>query len=259
MTTRLSLRALPLWFVLLTLLAPILAAPARAAETPALTVKLWATPSSVQRGDVVSYEMTIENSDAARASRVRVTLPLSGYFTVVKTSFDNRATWVEGLDRSAIIVMFGRLNRSERRTATVYVKIGADAPSGLTIDTTARLRHDDDGGEAVKSNRTTIAIVGAPPAHGTPTGPHASVAPASAPSGARLMFQIGGYFPQEPISTWLNAPDGVRETRLSGRTDDHGDLTLTFATAKLAPGSYSMVIYGATSTATVVVPFTMTP
>jgi hypothetical protein len=73
-----------------------------------------------------------------------------------------------------------------------------------------------------------------------------------------LHFSVRNYFPEEKIFTWLNAPGGVIETKLSGQASEEGAAGLDFNTSRLAPGKYSMVLYGETSKTTLVVPFELT-
>lgn len=236
------------------LAAALLALPtARAAELPDLALRLWTTPTRAARGDIVAYEILIDNIGDVRADRVRVTLPFSPHMRVVRTEFDNRATWISELSADKLTVMFGRLPGGEDRRAKIFFEIGKDAPDGLEVRARATARFEGDGDTKVHSNYTTLTIGG----QEADTQPAATVEPASAPAGTRLTVRVRSFFPDERISTWLNTPDGVRETKLSSSADESGDATLELSTAKLAPGSYSLVVYGESSKTTIVVPFTL--
>ncbi|HWQ14560.1 MAG TPA: hypothetical protein VNL77_17310, partial [Roseiflexaceae bacterium] len=147
----------------ITLLAAAIlgAAPARAADGAVLLrVRLWTTPNHAARGDVVKYEIMVDNAGDARASRVRVTLPFSKHMQVVRAQFDHQATWVSALGEDELTVMFGRLPGGESRRAQIFFTIGQDAPDGLQVRVRATARHERDAGHGEKSNYTTLTIGG---------------------------------------------------------------------------------------------------
>jgi hypothetical protein len=224
------------------LAATLLAQPAaRAAEdAPDLALRLWTTPTRASRGDVVAYEILIDNVGSIRADRVRVTLPFSPHMRVLRTEFDHRATWVSDLSADKLTVMFGRMPGKSDRRAKIFFEIGPDAPDGLEVHVRAVARYEGDRDEKVRSNYTTLTIGG----QEVDARPAATVEPASAPAGTRLTVRVRNYFPDERISTWLNAPDGVRETRLATSADSSGDATMELSTSRLAPGAYTLVVYG---------------
>lgn len=230
------------------------AAPALAAdEQPDLALRLWTTPARAARGDIVSYEILIDNNGKVRADRVRVTLPFSGYMKVVNTEFDHGATWVSDLAADRLTVMFGRLNGGQDRRAKIFFQIGPDAPDGLEVRVRATARYEGDRDERVRSNYTTIIVGG----QDADTTPHVSVEPAAAAQGAALTFQVRNYFPDEQIFTWINAPGGVMRSDLTGEADGTGAATLRLNTKKLQPGAYSLVVFGDSSHIETVVPFTI--
>jgi hypothetical protein len=230
------------------------AAPARAADlTPDLSLRLWTTPTRAARGDVVSYEILLDNNGRVRADRVRVTLPFSDHMKVIRTEFDHRATWVSSLGQDTLTVMFGRLNGGEDRRAKIFFEIGPDAPDGMQLRVRAVARYEGDQDEKVRSNYTTLAVGG----QENDTAPQVTVEPAAAPAGTRLTFHVHNYFPDEKIFTWINAAAGVLESDLAGVAGEDGDTALALNTGKLKPGAYSLVVYGESSTITTVVPFTL--
>lgn len=224
-----------------------------ASDPPDLALRLWTTPTRAARGDIVAYEILIDNVGTVRGDRVRATLPFSPHMRVIRAEFDSEATWVSKLDATEITVMFGRLPGGVDRRAKIFFEIGPDAPDGLEVRVRASARFEGDNGEKVRSNYTTLTIGG----QAVDSQPAATIDPATAPAGARLTVQVRNYFPDERIATWLNTPDGVRETKLTGKADESGDTTMALSTSKLAPGSYTLVVYGESSKITIVVPFTL--
>ncbi|GAB4124530.1 MAG: hypothetical protein Fur005_41470 [Roseiflexaceae bacterium] len=241
-----------LWLAAL-LLASMLAVPVvRADEEPAdIQLKLWPNPSSAARGDIVRYDLTVTNEAAGKASRTRVTLPIPrGQLSFVKVELLEKSTWVMELSEERIVIMFGTLRSGEKREARVFLKVEPTASDGV-IKLRTSARYDEDDGQRIRSNETALTIVGTE----TDTKPAVVVEPAAGPVGTIFRFMVRNYFPEEQIFTWLNTPTGVAETRLNDRATEQGVATLDLESTKLAPGSYSLVVYGATSKITMVVPF----
>src|SRR5690606_15292348 len=164
-------------------------------------------------------------------------------------------TWISKLEDQRLTVMFGRLNRGEGRRAKIFFAIGPHAPDGLQWRVRATGRYEGDRGNRVHSNHTTLTING----EEANTEPQVTVAPDTVQMGGSIVFQVRNYFPKEQIFTWINAPNGdVLESNLAGRTDANGATDLHFSTRKLAPGAYTMVVYGNSSEITTVVPFVVT-
>jgi uncharacterized repeat protein (TIGR01451 family) len=235
------------------LLAVLLgAAPARAeTDTIQIEVRLWTTPARAARGDIVSYEILVDNNGGEGANRVRVTLPFSGHMSVVRTEFDHETTWISEVSQDRLTVMFGRLNGGQDRRAKIFFQIGPDAPDGTQVRVRATARFEKDGGSRVHSNYTTLTIGG----EAASTAPEASVTPAAVARGGNLAFSVRNYFPAEKLFTWINAPGGVLKSDLTGVTDGEGVATLRLDTERLRPGSYSLVILGDSSRIELVVPF----
>jgi hypothetical protein len=91
--------------------------------------------------------------------------------------------------------------------------------------------------------------------------PVTNVQPPAGPAGTQFLFFASGLAANERVGIWLNAPDGrilaasAPELR---RTTAYGDATWTWMAPADAPsGVWRMVIYGQTSTVTLVIPFTI--
>jgi hypothetical protein len=232
--------------------ALLTATPAAAASTT-LNVRLYLTPANAARGDVVAYEILVENTGGARADRVRVRLPFSEHMKVVRTDFSAGTTWISELKEAELTVMFGRVNRGEERRARLFFEIGPNAPDGLQVRVRASGRYEGDDAR-YHSTYVTLTVGGQEDA----PEPQVTVEPSATAPGGRLVFQVRNYFPREQVFTWINAPDGrVLETGLSGQVSAAGETNLSFDTRKLQPGAYTMVVFGKSSEITTVVPFTI--
>jgi hypothetical protein len=97
-----------------------------------------------------------------------------------------------------------------------------------------------------------------PTAGATPT---ATVQPQAGPPGTRFLFFADGFAADEPISIWLNAPNGqviAAEDRALGDSSASGAATWTWTAPADAPlGAWQMVGHGRTSGNEQVIPFTI--
>jgi hypothetical protein len=90
-----------------------------------------------------------------------------------------------------------------------------------------------------------------------------TVQPPAGPPGTRFLFFSNGFGPDEPVSIWLNAPDGriiTAEDRALERTSASGSATWTWTAPADAPlGAWQMVAHGRQSGAEQVISFALAP
>jgi hypothetical protein len=103
-----------------------------------------------------------------------------------------------------------------------------------------------------------IALLLAPAAFAAPS---ATVQPQAGPPGTRFLFFTDGFAADEPISIWLNAPDGrvlAAEDSTLGNSSASGAATWTWTAPADAPlGSWQMVGHGRRSGNEQVISFTI--
>ena len=91
--------------------------------------------------------------------------------------------------------------------------------------------------------------------------PTATVYPQAGPPGTRFLFFTEGFAADEPISIWLNAPDGrviAAEDRALRNSSASGAATWTWTAPSDAPlGAWQMVGHGRRSGNEQVIPFTI--
>jgi hypothetical protein len=110
---------------------------------------------------------------------------------------------------------------------------------------------------------TVTAASAAPPAPGAPPSgdPRSQLAvniePKLAAPGAQIRAYGRGFKGGEGVSIWINTPTGVREVDASFTASDGGEVWPEFDSDGLAPGAYTLVIYGRDSGHTLVVPFSI--
>ncbi|MEP7189865.1 MAG: hypothetical protein ABI901_11805, partial [Roseiflexaceae bacterium] len=89
----------------------------------------------------------------------------------------------------------------------------------------------------------------------------ATVQPPAGPPGTRFLFFTGGFAANEPISIWLNAPDGrviAAEDRALQNSSASGAATWTWtAPADAILGTWQMVGHGRRSGTEQIIPFTI--
>jgi hypothetical protein len=106
----------------------------------------------------------------------------------------------------------------------------------------------------VRSNYTVLTVG----CQDVDSQPGAAVEPAAAPAGTALTFRARNDFMSERIFTWINlSGGGVRESKLNGVAGEDGSAELRLGAKKLAPGQYSLVIFGESSKSRAFVPFTV--
>jgi hypothetical protein len=91
--------------------------------------------------------------------------------------------------------------------------------------------------------------------------PSSSVQPQAGSPGTRFLFFADGFAAAEPVSIWLNAPDGrvlAAEDRSLDRTSASGAATWTWTAPADAPlGAWQMVAHGRQSAIEQIIPFTI--
>ncbi|MCS6883464.1 MAG: hypothetical protein RMK84_14770 [Oscillochloridaceae bacterium] len=81
----------------------------------------------------------------------------------------------------------------------------------------------------------------------------------SGAAGSKFTFASNIFAGNEPVSAWYNLPDASVRAVGDFRADADGKLSVTFtAPGTLAPGTYSMVLYGQRTELTAVARFTIT-
>jgi hypothetical protein len=95
----------------------------------------------------------------------------------------------------------------------------------------------------------SVPTTAGPPATG------ANIEPKSASAGTQFRAYARGFQDGEPVSIWLNTPGGVQALDGSFTANSAGEVWPEFSSDGLAPGSYGLVIYGRSSSQTIVVPF----
>jgi hypothetical protein len=235
-------------------LLPLVAPPARADDAPNVDVDV--VDEIVSPGETLRYEITVENWTDYELVRVDVKIPYNTELLTPSGSHVNdEDDWVSKASEGDLVMTFGRIEDDEDRSAIIELAVDPNAPDNTEIDHRADYvwysETDSDSG----TTEDFEALIRNPTVQ-----PSASITPEAGPAGTVFQVQATRFAADEPVITWLNLPGGgVQELDLHGLTDDQGTIRLQYDSSGLAPGAYSMVMYGKESERERVVGFRIRP
>jgi len=225
-----------------------------------ISVVVWPQPSiRVMRGGILRYAVRITNHGEGEASEVFVRLPYPRqqlawqYATFTPGSGD----YVSRVEGDAVVTRFEVLAPGKSRIATLTYRTSSFLANDAVVNLRAAYSWKDERSGGCGAANWTPVLVGA----GDADSPYLWMArsPSSGRPGTDFQFFSDRFLPGEGVYVWLNTPWGVRPTELQSIADGDGRVWLGLSSAGLAPGNYSLVVYGARSTLTAVAGFTVTP
>jgi hypothetical protein len=220
---------------------------ARRPDRVTLCVSLRQDPDgAVPPGGVFSYTLTLANSGAPGPVSVRIALD-PNIEVLDFTSLDGHS-FVDYRGDDAVSVVFGGLDAGLTGQARIMARVRPGTAPGSRIVSRATASWGD-GTNHARSLSNSVTITVGPQAD---TGHHGlrqalQVAPDGPIPAGTLVVLGGSFFGQdEPVSLWVNLPDG-QVTALdpaSERADATGTLVVGLNTSGAAPGLYSLVAHG---------------
>jgi hypothetical protein len=242
------------------LTAPTVAPPSTPTPTPKprirradLAVTIWPNPSiRVARGGTLAYEIRLKNYGHANTTIAHVTLPYQSHQLRLTGSHFNRPDdWVSQVTSDRVVVTFARLESGAACTGTLFFQVNEALADNTVISMRASYEWSDDHGTRSWQTNWAPVLVGG----GNDSAPWVWLAidPVASPPGTTHHLFTDRFIPGEGIVTWLNTPSGVRPLDLRGVADLMGRVWLDFTSEDLAPGTYSLVLYGARSNLTAIV------
>jgi hypothetical protein len=175
---------------------------------------------------------------------------------------------VSSLSSSRVTLTFKGIGASKSRSGKVFFRVSQPAPGDTTVSVHAKFNWyvNDSSGTLIKQGSGSSD--GSSPLIVAPDGvltnrdvidspPRTAIDPLAGVAGTRFRAYASGFAGGERISIWLNTPNGAAAIPHDLNANDRGEVWPEFASDNLAPGSYSLVIYGQDSTQTLVVPFTV--
>jgi hypothetical protein len=261
--------ALAVGAVLLAIVVFSISRGASAATAAAPDVDLSASTDTLRPGDTFSIKVRITNPLTTTLDKIVVKLDYdSAQVTPIDSDFNHDGDWVSSLSSSRVTLTFKDIGAKKSRSGKVFFRVSQPAPGNTSVDVHAKFNWyvNDSAGTLIKqgsgSSDGSSPLIVAPDGVLTnrdviDSSPRTAIDPISGVVGTRFRAYASGFAGGERISIWLNTPNGVADVPHDLIANDSGEVWPEFASDSLAPGAYSLVIYGQDSTQTLVVPFTV--
>lgn len=220
-------------------------------------VTLRPNPSiRVARSGQLAYLVRVRNAGQGSASQTEVTLPISpAQLTLRDFSSEIAGDFVSQREPDEVTVTFAALDPGAQRAATLLFDVSDALPDDTVISTRATFTWEDarDGG----ARRTNWAPVLVGDFNNSSRYLFLELLPASGPPGTFFNAYTDRFIPNEPVTAWLNTPEGVQPLERDLFADSFGRVQFSIDSAGLAPGGYELVLYGQRSRLTAVQGFVL--
>lgn len=225
------------------------------AEFSRIVLRLWPSAHRVQMGNVVAFELIVNNEGTARARNVVVTLPyVKEQMALLRPKTKDEGVWISELTDDRVVITFNNVPSSGEQRIELFFQVAPKLPENLPITVRASGEYRSNGvKQRARSNQVVVYAVSS-----ADVTPQVTVAPQQGQAGTIFTFTIKNYFPKEQVFTWFNTPDGrAIDSGLAGRADGQGTAVYSYDSRPLPPGKYSLVAYGQISKITTLVEFTI--
>jgi hypothetical protein len=204
--------------------------------------------TAVPPGGIVTYTFALVNQGPGEGDAASVHLPLDANLEVLDAHTSNPRIYVDWVDDAAVAVRFHDLGVGAGGTVQIVARVRPNAAPGTTITSRGEaVWYDRTGPHQHRHSNSVTLRVGALADGGLHGLRQAlAVAPADAVSaGTGLTLSGGFYADAEPVSIWLNQPDGsVTSVTERARSDESGSVSVPLDTDGLAAGAYTLVAHG---------------
>lgn len=250
-------------------LAPVVGAvcgvpvvPLEEEEPPAAEVWVVQRPSpnhGVTPGSIITVQVVTTNTGKGAAKNTRITMPFDPVkVRLIDASFSKDAAWVSSVVTNSLTINTGPVGVNEVITGTVRFQVFETVARDITLGERLSFVWIDNAGSGRGKSNLPILVTAA--ATDNRSIYDLAVNPSSGPAGSRFTFSSAIFASNEAVSAWYNLPDASARAVGSFAADDDGKVNLVFdAPADLAPGVYSMVIYGHRTGFAAVALFTISP
>lgn len=224
-------------------------------ERADVSVTLWPAPSiRIARDGTIAYEVRVKNYGGGAAGSTWVKLPYNRQQMIPSGSrFSKQGDWVSEVTDTSVTLSFGPVAPGEYRVGTLFMRINGTLANNTVLHMRAAYGWGDGRGNGSGTTNWTPLLVGS--SSDSAAWVWLTVDPVSGSVGTTHQFFTDRFIPGEGIITWLNTPSGVKPLDLRGTADSMGRITMPFRSTGLAPGTYSLVLYGARSNLTAVATF----
>jgi hypothetical protein len=250
---------------------------AAAASSHHASLNIASNPASaVQVGAGSRFTDTFVISDPDSNGTQDVTLQMMFDPAVVQlqgVQFNRAGAWVDATMPNGFDAQLGDIgSHGDSVTVMASFKALAGYPAGAPLQAQLEASWRDDNGN--HHDMSSVPMLASGPGQAT-----------TAASAGMVTVAAGGFMPGEAVTFWYNLPDGTaaplylrngqlttaktHQARVSGTSqksvdnatvlyaDANGRISISFADAGLALGSYSIVAHGATDGVNAVIPFSV--
>lgn len=250
-------------------LAPVIGAvcgvpvvPLEEEEPPAADVWVVQRPNpnhGVTPGSIITVQVVTTNMGRGAAKNTRITMPFDpAKVRLIDASFSKDAAWVSSVVTNSLTINTGPVGVNEVITGTVRFQVFETVARDVALGERLSFVWIDNAGSGRGKSNLPILVTAA--ATDNRSVYALTVSPGSGPAGSRFTFSSAIFASNEAVSAWYNLPDASARAIGSFAADDDGKVNLVFdAPADLAPGIYSMVIYGHRTGFAAVALFTIAP
>lgn len=237
-------------------------APLEEEEPPAADVWVVQRPNpnhGATPGSIITVQVVTTNMGRGAAKNTRITMPFDpAKVRLIDASFSKDAAWVSSVVTNSLTINTGPVGVNETITGTVRFQVLEAVARDITLGERLSFVWIDNAGSGRGKSNLPILVTAA--ATDNRSIYALTVSPGSGPAGSRFTFSSAIFASNEAVSAWYNLPDASARAVGSFAADDDGKVNLVFdAPATLAPGVYSMVIYGHRTGFAAVALFTVSP
>jgi hypothetical protein len=219
--------------------------------------KLRVTPdrmASTDASNEISYTFSVRNVERGTAEFVRLELPIDPNLVVGYTRFTNPNIYVSEITTNSVKISIPPIENGKEMTGTVVFRPKLGITTETKIFTRFKLGYDDPAGAGRQrqSNGVTFMLSSSGANLNVSNGNVQLFSPnnVSVKAGEKQTFAANFFIPGEALDIWITKADGTSISLGGGRADEEGNYSLVLDTTGLAPGSYSISIFGQRSEVT---------
>lgn len=210
-------------------------------------------------GSIITVQVVTTNMGKGAAKNTRITMPFDpAKVRLIDASFSKEAAWVSSVVTNSLTINTGPVGVNEVITGTVRFQVFETLARDVALGERLSFVWIDNAGSGRGKSNLPVLVTAA--ATDNRSIYALAVNPSRGPAGSRFTFSSAIFASNEAVSAWYNLPDASARAVGSFAADDDGKVNLVFdAPATLAPGVYSMVIYGHRTGFAAVALFTVSP
>ncbi len=209
-----------------------------------ISVTIRSDPNmQVIAGSSMLYEVRVKNFGSDTASEVRVTIPYDpALLGGMDADVPNRRDWVSKNVPGLIELRCNDVRDGQERLVRLRAQVAPDAALGTVIHVQGRYEWRDLAA-STRDQLTNLAPVLVSTANKALPYIPLAVTPEQGAACTVHRFSTNRLRPREQVSAWITTTSGTRDLGMHA-VDGWGDYELVFSSCGLAPGIYSVAVYG---------------